>query len=136
MGQSIPPKPDPVRRNVRIGPQKLPAEGRTGDPPEWPLPGRTTAAERAAWAQLWATPQAVVWERLGWVRTVGRYCRVMVEAEKRNAPAKAMMEARQLEDRLGLSPKAMRMLLWEIVSDEVAERRAEPTSVRNRIKAV
>lgn len=29
--------PDPVRRNVRAGGAKLPAEGRQGPPPEWPL---------------------------------------------------------------------------------------------------
>jgi|SRR6266540_2451405 len=102
----------------------------------WPLPGQMTAAERKAWAQLWVTPQAVAWERLGWLRTIARYCRVMVESEKRDAPMKALAEARQLEDRLGLTPKAMRMLLWEIVSDEVAEQRQDPSDVRSRIKAV
>ena len=94
-----------------------------------------TAAERQAWADLWHTPQAVAWERLGWTRAVGRYCRLMVEAEKRNAPAKALMEARQFEDRLGLTPKAMRMLLWEVVADEVTEQR-EASDVRSRIRAV
>jgi hypothetical protein len=59
----------------------------------------------------------------------------MVEAEKRNAPAKALMEARQFEDRLGLTPKAMRMLLWEIVADEVTEQR-QTSGARDRIKAV
>ena len=133
------PKHDPARRNPRVGPLKLPAEGRKGDPPPWPLPGRPTAAEREAWAQLWRTPQAVAWERLGWARTVARYCRVMVEAEQRDAPAKALAEARHFEDRLGLTPKAMRMLLWEIVTDELAERRqqgADTADVRKRIRAV
>lgn len=130
-----PPKFDPARRNARTGPVKLPAEGRRGEVPRWPLPGRTTAAERLAWADLWRTPQAAAWERLGWTRAVARYCRVMVEAEKRNAPAKALAEARQFEDRLGLTPKAMRLLLWEIVPDEVAGQRQE-TDVRARIKAV
>lgn len=136
MAQTVPPNPNAVRRNARVGTVKLPAEGRLGDPPRWPLPGRTTIAERAAWVELWATPQAVAWERLGWVRSVARYCRVMIEAEKRNAPAKALMESRQLEDRLGLTPKAMRMLLWEIVADEVAEQRQDSSGVRGRIKAV
>lgn len=131
-----PPKDHPVRRNARVGPIQLPAEGRQGDPPAWPLPGRATVAEEKAWAQLWHTPQAVMWERLGWTRTVARYCRVMVEAEKRNATPQAMSEARQLEDRLGLTPKAMRLLLWTIVADEVAEQRQQPADVRSRIKAV
>jgi hypothetical protein len=135
VAQTVPPKADAVRRNSRVGPLRLPSEGRDGEPPVWPLPGHPIAAEREAWSQLWRTPQAVAWERLGWTRTVARYCRVMVESEKRNAPAKALMEARQLEDRLGLTPKAMRMLLWEIVVDEVKQHR-EASSARERIKAV
>ncbi|HEY5989789.1 MAG TPA: hypothetical protein VIV12_25910 [Streptosporangiaceae bacterium] len=115
----------------------MPAEGRTGDTPVWPLPGRMSAAEREAWAQLWRTPQAVAWERLGWTRTVGRYCRVLIEAERRNAPPPVRAEARQLEDKLGLTPKAMRLLLWEVVSDEVADKRDEAGSgTRDRFKAV
>lgn len=132
---SQPPKFDPARRNSRVGPLRLPAEGRTGGPPTWPLPGRTTAAEREAWAQLWATPQAVAWDRLGWTRTVARYCRVMVSCEKPNAAASLLAQATALEDRLGLTPKAMRLLLWEIVTDEVAEVR-QASGARGRIKAV
>jgi hypothetical protein len=95
------------------------------------------AEEAMAWRQLWATPQAVEWERLGWTRVVARYCRTLVAAERLDKDC--MAEARQLEDRLGLTPKSMRMLLWEIVTDEVAEKRAEKdkdTSARGRIKAV
>lgn len=77
-----------------------------------------------------------MWERLGWLRTVGRYCRIMVEAEARGAHATVRAEARQLEDKLGLTPKSMRLLLWEVVVDEMAEKREEPTSVRGRLKAV
>ena len=131
-----PPKDQPIRRNARVGPLRLPAEGRLGATPEWPLPGRTTADERRAWAELWRTPHAVAWERLDWVRTVARYCRVMVAAEKPKAPASLLAQAVALEDRLGLTPKAMRLLLWEIARDEVAEQREEPTSVRGRLKAV
>jgi hypothetical protein len=47
-----------------------------------------------------------------------------------------LAEARQMEDRLGLTPKSMRMLLWDVASDEVAEKRAESTSARGRIAAV
>lgn len=130
------PKFDPARRNARSGPQRLPAEGRSGPPPAWPLPGRTTAGERDAWVQLWCTPQAVAWERLGWTRTVARYCRAMVRAEKVDASPPLLGQVTALEDRLGLTPKAMRLLLWEIVSDEMAEKRQESTDVRARIKAV
>lgn len=114
---------------------KLPAEGRQGDVPVWPLPGRTTAAERLAWGELWRTPQAVAWEKLAWTRTVARFCRVMVAAEQKGASPALLAQAVALEDRLGLTPKAMRLLLWEIVADEVTEQR-QATDVRARIKAV
>lgn len=131
------PSTNPVRRNARTGPLVLPAEGRQGDPPKWPLAGRQSTAERDAWAQLWATPQAVAWEQMGWTRTVARYCRVMLAAEERDAAPTVLAQAVALEDRLGLSPKSMRMLLWQVASDEVAEKREErATGARGRIKAV
>jgi hypothetical protein len=129
------PKIDPVRRHARSGPVKLPAEGRKGPTPEWPLED-LSEAESAAWEDLWRTPHAVAWERLGWTRTVARYCRVMVEAEQREAQPPVRSEARQLEDKLGLTPKAMRMLLWEVAADEVGEQRQTASSARSRIKAV
>lgn len=131
-----PPKLDPQRGSRGRGIVKLPAEGRRGDLPAWPLEGRQSAAERRVWVELWATPQAVMWERLGWLRVVARYARVLLEAEERDAAPMARAEARQLEDKLGLTPKAMRLLLWEVVADEVAERRETTAGVRKRIRAV
>lgn len=141
---SAAPKADPVRRNSRVGPLRLPSEGRQGPPPAWPLLGQSDA-EHDAWADLWATPQAVAWERLGWTRVVARYCRFMIRAEGYEDPETgallsdkdAASEARQLEDRLGLTPKAMRLLLWEVVSDEVTEKRKTASKgARSRVKAV
>jgi predicted ArsR family transcriptional regulator len=60
----------------------------------------------------------------------------MVAAERRTAEPTDRAEARQLEDRLGLTPKAMRMLLWEVVADEVADQRQAAPGARGRIKAV
>lgn len=129
---------DPARGHRGRGPLKLPAEGRTGDTPAWPLPGRMYAAEREAWAQLWCTPQSVAWERLGWTRPVARYCRAMVEGEKPGASPALLAQVTAMEDRLGLTPKAMRLLLWEVVSDEVGDKRNDTAAagVRDRIKAV
>jgi len=130
------PKMDPARRNARVGPVVLPADGRRGDPPPWPLDGQTSA-EVLAWGQLWATPQAVAWERLGWTRTVARYCRCMVAAEAADAQPGLLGQVTAMEDRLGLTPKAMRMLLWEIAADEVGEQRnRQASTARRRIKAV
>lgn len=132
-----PPKIDPQRGSRGRGLTFLPPEGRRGDPPPWPLIGRQTAAEREMWAQAWHTPQAVAWERLGWHRTVARYCRIAIQAEARDATAAVMAQATALEDRLGLTPKSMRLLLWTIASDEVAEKRDDgPGDTRKRLKAV
>ncbi len=136
MAQTSPPKTDAIRRNARVGPMLLPAGGRVGVCPKWPL-SPPSRAEEAAWAQLWRTPHAVAWERLEWLRTVARYCRVMVVAEAEGAAAAVLAQATALEDRLGLTPKSMRMLMWEIVADEVADKRSTKTEgARGRIKAV
>lgn len=135
MAQTVPPKPDAARRNARSGVVMLPAKGRTGIAPNWPL-DPATLGEAELWRQLWATPQAVAWERHGWTRVVARYCRIVILAEAMGKDA--LSEARQLEDRLGLTPKAMRMLMWQVAPDEVAEKREQaPTeSARGRIRAV
>lgn len=139
-----PPKTDPVRRNARSGPLKLPAEGRQGDAPKWPLPPSAVTkgidadmladAELAMWTEIWATPQAVAWERLGWFRDVAQYVRWKTLAEFGDLDA--AKEARMWSDRLGLNPKAMRALLWEIVVDELGEQRQSSSGARGRIKAV
>lgn len=113
--------PNARRRNARPAMRRLPAVGRRGDPPAFPL-AKPTVPERALWAELWATPQAVAWEELGWTRVVARYVRVAIMAEnpKRITPTlagKAMTEARLLEDGLGLSPKGMASLGWEIATE-------------------
>lgn len=131
-----PPKPDPARGVRGRGPTLLPPEGRLGPPPTWPLPGEPTDAEREVWVQLWASPQAVAWEKLGWTRTVGRYARLLTRAEAPDATPALQAQTTALEDRLGLTPKSMRLLLWQIAVDEVAEKRQKPTSARGRIKAV
>lgn len=132
-----PPKLDPSRGPRGRGPTILPAEGRKGDPPPWPLADSMDDDECDAWVQLWSTPQAVAWETLGWTRTVARYCRVMVAAEDREATAAILAQATALEDRLGLTPKAMRLLLWSVASDEVGQKRQQPVAgARGRIKAV
>ena len=129
------PKPDSqrVRRSAPLAGSvtRLPAEGRVGAAPVWPLGGDAPSV----WAELWATPQAAAWERLGWTRVVARYCSVLVATEVE--PTAAMLgEVRQLEDRLGLTPMAMLRLRWEIASDELAEQRDSTPKARPRLKVV
>lgn len=78
------------------------------------MKGRTTAQLRELWAALWKTPQAVAWEALGWTRVVARYTRLVLAAEAMDGGAGLLAEARQLEDRLGLTPMSMKRLQWEI----------------------
>lgn len=88
------------------------------------------------WVEVWATPQAAVWERLGWTRAVARYVRRLIEAESAEAPMAVNAEVRQMEDRLGLTPMAMMRLRWEVAADEVAEARSTRESARSRLKVV
>lgn len=125
------------RRNVAVGKTLLPAGGRKGAAPRWPL----SAVKPGLWSGLWRAPQAVAWERHGLVRVVARYALLLEVAEVPGAPAALLAEVRQLEDRLGLNSKAMRSLLWEVASDEVGEQRAEHVvtpaeSARSRLKVV
>jgi len=112
-GFGPPPDKNARRRNARPDWKQLPAAGRCGPPPPWPLGGRKSKALAALWDELWASPQAAAWEELGWTRLVARYCRLLLEAEKPAATAALLGEVRQLEDRLGLSPMAMKRLQWE-----------------------
>lgn len=121
------------RRNAAVGKTVLPSGGRIGATPEWPM----TRDEPSLWAELWATPQAAAWERLGWTRVVARYATLIVAVEdSEDVPAASLLgEVRQMEDRLGLNPKAMRSLLWEVAdSDEVAEKRVTDTPSRTAAK--
>jgi hypothetical protein len=60
----------------------------------------------------------------------------MVACEVPNAQATLLAQATALEDRLGLTPKAMRLLLWEIASDELGEAREKPKARPRLVKAV
>lgn len=134
-----PPDPNARRRNSKAPLVQLPAEGRSGPTPKWPL-SKARKAEAEIWEELWSTPQAVAWERLGLgaIRTVARYVRVLYEAEKPSATASIQSEARQLEDKLGLTPMSMLRLRWEVVADEVTERRDDKATepATRRVKAV
>lgn len=136
-----PPKPasERARRNKAPVAMRLPAAGREGDAPGWPIGFRHGALADQIWSELWSTPQAVAWERLGWTRVVARYVDSLVASERDlddigdpkvyaailSAQTKLLPELRQLEDRLGLHPLALLRLQWVIDEDQVAEKREE-----------
>lgn len=137
----------------------LPAEGRKGNPPAWPLSKwrdqekakdpeyRNEAGARmvddrelSIWRQIWKTPQAAQWDRLGWKHDVALYVRMLVSAE--TGDMRAASEARQWSDRLGLTQMAMLRNRWRIVEDEVGAKRSAAAgapkrpSSRDRLRVV
>lgn len=101
----------------------LPAEGYDGPLPSWPLMNEPSDYEMVLWRDTWRLPQAAMWADKGMNRVVARYVMAcaIVEIE---TTAGMMSEIRQLEDRLGLSPMALKKLQWVIdrpSSGEVAE---------------
>lgn len=82
--------------------------------------------ELGLWRDLWALPQAVAWERIGYLREVAQYVRWKVRAEL--GELAASKEARQLGNLIGLTPASMLHLRWEIVQDAVAAKREETAS--------
>jgi hypothetical protein len=122
------PSRNPRRRNARPDWRKLPPEGRPGPPPPWPLE-RPTAGVLRIWDYLWTKPQAVAWEDLGHERTVARYARQLYRAERPEPTAALLAEVRQLEDRLGLNPLAMRRLMWEMAEAPAQEPPADVASM-------
>lgn len=132
------PAPKPAdqrrRRNAPLANTlRLPADGRSDVAPAWPL----RSDEPDVWLELWATPQAVAWERLGWTRVVARYAQLLVVAEEPGAGSGILLETRQLEDRLGLTPMSMLRLRWEVMADDLDERRIEkPKGKPRRLKVV
>lgn len=147
-----PPKPDGQRRRRNAAPSslRLPAEGRSGSVPTWPLLGRAPRL----WADLWVLPQAAAWERLHLQRLVAKYVQDSVDvanlrsqlSRTGDAPSQyASLKNRidKLEQDLGLTPTGLLKNRWEIVADEVTEKRDEhaaaaapavPAAARRRLK--
>lgn len=110
-----PPPKDPSqrrRRSPKPGFEQLPPEGRVAPAPEWPF-GEPSAAEAAKWEELWRLPQAIKWEQMHCEDIVALYVRTLVQAVV-SLDDKLMTQCRQLDRNLGLSPKAMRDLQWEV----------------------
>ncbi|WP_327703627.1 hypothetical protein OG530_19245 [Streptomyces decoyicus] len=122
------PDPDALRRERDAGEWKvLPAEGREGATPEWPL---TEQAEREdeLWERLWRMPQALMWERYGQDIEVALYVRRLVEAEARDAGVNLGTLVRQMSDSLGLTTPGMRANRWRIDRPEEEEAAPGPGS--------
>lgn len=121
-----PPDPNALRRDRKTDGEwtVLPAEGRKGDPPNWPLT-EATPRELQMWSNLWGRPQATQWERLGQEIEVALYVRRLVEAEQPETPANLNTLVRQMADALGLTIPGLRTNRWKFATDQVAAKREE-----------
>jgi hypothetical protein len=140
------PAPDPnaLRRDRDAGEWTiLPADGRMGAMPTWPL-SEQSARETELWGELWAKPQAIMWERFGQELEVALYVRRFTEAELMDSRVNLSTLVRQMADSLGLTTPGMRANRWRITADEpaavkpTARGRAAATraSSRSRLKVV
>lgn len=121
------PAPDPnaLRRERDVGEwTTLPAEGREGATPDWPLT-ELTEREMELWERLWQRPQALMWERYGQEIEVALYVRRLSEAEALESRVNLSTLVRQMADSLGLTTPGLRANRWKIARDEVADRRDE-----------
>lgn len=114
-----PPDPNALRRDRKTDGEwtLLPAEGRAGDPPVWPLTEQVPR-EVELWASLWCRPQAVQWEALGQQIEVALYVRRLGEAELPESTTALGTLVRQMADALGLTIPGLRVNRWKIAGDD------------------
>lgn len=107
--------PQALRRDrVPMDVELLPVAGREGEPPTWPLT-RPRARELQLWAEVWALPQAIVWERQRQELEVALYVRSLADAERPGARSATRVLVRQFMDSLGISAGGMRAARLAIV---------------------
>lgn len=136
---SGPPK-DPNALRPRATPDAewtdLPASGRVGPLPDWPIPDPSDR-ELVLWAEQWTRPQAVMWERNRQQLEVALMVRAVVKAEGPKATPPDRTCVRQMFEALGLSLPGLKMHRWRIVDDEEQAAPASPrTSARDRLTIV
>ena len=154
------------RRNAPTIPTtKLPASGRAGAPPESPY--ELAEAGAAWWDWAWHTPQAAAWsagdlyviarrasfeDYLAALHDIeGLDLCDLLEAENAKAfrfvvqriaamatnKLQITKEMREIDDRLGLTPKGFAALRWEVAPDELgAKRGAAAKPKKPRLVAV
>lgn len=102
------------RHRSRSGLVQLPAEGCTLPVPDMP-PGREWSEhERARWDELWGSPQASQWDESarGTVALLVAYESRLLNGD--GGTAWIGQEARHAAEALGLTPRAMAHLGWEV----------------------
>ena len=135
----VAPDPNALRRD-RAGDAEwitLPAAGRPGPPPAWPI-GEPSERETVLWTRYWAKPQGLEWERLGMEHEVAIFIRRLAEVEAPNAPVALGTLVRQGFETLGLSIPGMARNRWKIgePATDAEPTSAHPSSRERRLRAV
>jgi hypothetical protein len=133
-----PPDPQALRRDRPSDAATwihLPAAGRQGDPPAFPLP-RPTMREKAIWEREWRRPQAIEWERLGLHEEVAMYVRIFATAERSNDKGadKARGRLPYYQQDLGLNLGGLKLRRW-IIDSAPEQRQATPPNDTDRQSA-
>lgn len=121
------PVPNPDSRRTATGAETfgwtiLPAEGRQGPPPPLPYPNAWLAerggfdpSTKAAWKELWATPQATQFDSSG--ETLHLWAVLHSAAAYEGPTAARLGELRAILNAHGLGgPKSLQQLRWRIAT--------------------
>lgn len=130
------PSPDPqALRRDRDSKEwlHLPASGRQGDTPEWPL-ARPTKRELEIWGRLWKKPQAIAWEAHDLNDEVALYVRSLRDAESPLARAETRTLVLRLMTSLGINEAGLHGNRW-VIDDEPAVTPATRTNDPARASA-
>lgn len=130
------------RRNAPTIPTTvLPAEGRKGRAPKIPKWWDLGESGRAFWSFAWHTPQAHAWDVVSVLDVVARRAHLVdflgtIPEDEVSKRGTVLREMRELDDRLGLTPKSLAALRWKILdtSEAVVEDSVAPavTSLEER----
>lgn len=126
------PAPDPNSlRQQRVadmsGWTTLPAEGRAGRAPTWPLTAQSER-EKKLWRELWRRPQSVMWEQLDQRYEVAMFARNLARAESPLSSVELQKVVRQYLDSLGLSVQGMLRNRWKLADPVKAPASSAPAS--------
>ena len=130
------PDPDALRRERDSGSWvTLPAAGRDGETPEWPLEN-PTERELVLWERQWCRPQAIMWERNCQEDEVAMFVRSLALAEDHRAPVQSRVLVRQQMEALGISMPGLQRNRWRIEAEAPQAERRQAPSTKGRLKVV
>lgn len=119
----------------------LPAAGRRGRTPAWPLPSELSEWGEAEWRRLWKLPQAIEWARLKMHTQIAVYVKVLDEVAAGDTRPQKLANMQRMETSLGLSVAGMHANGWKIASGVTPEPRklksnseAKVTDIRDRYR--